>query len=91
MYYSGDVGDVSIAAGFLADRRESEITVFHEMHHLTGSAHTHYSDVMAHLADYQVYGYHCNPDKLPDDNNVPLVARTPRFLFVRDGDASLPS
>lgn len=90
LYFSGDVGDVSIAADFLASRQETDITVFHEMHHLTGSAHTHYRDIMAHLSGYRVYGYHCNPDELPSDNSVPLVAHTPRLLFAENGDASLP-
>ena len=90
IYFSGDVGDVTIASKFLASRSEGDITVFHEMHHLKGSAHTHYSDIMANLSEYQVYGYHCNPDKLPDDNSVPLVAHTPSLMFTGKDDASLP-
>ncbi len=81
IYFSGDVGDVTVAADFLRDRKETNVTVFHEIHHLKGSAHTHYRDVMNQLSDYKVFGYHCNPAKIPADNTIPLVANTPDLLF----------
>jgi phosphoribosyl 1,2-cyclic phosphodiesterase len=83
IYFSGDIGDVRVAADFLATRKETNITVFHEIHHLTGAAHVHYRDVMENLSGYRVYGYHCDPRKIPSDNVIPLVANTPDLLFPR--------
>ena len=81
IYYSGDLGDVEVTADFLRSRHETQITVFHELHYNRGKAHTFYRDVMESLQGYSVYGYHVDPTKVPADNTVPLVARTPELLL----------
>jgi ribonuclease BN (tRNA processing enzyme) len=81
LYYSGDLGDVNVTATFLKQRNERHITVYHEMHHLKGSAHVHYQELMEKLGNYDVYGYHCNPNKIPQDNTIPLVANQPNLLL----------
>jgi len=88
IYYSGDIGNVSIAADFLLNRTESDILVFHEIHHLEGFAHTYFRDVMERLSKYRVFGYHCNPEKMPPENKVPLVVEAPEFVFMENDDGS---
>ncbi len=81
IYYSGDLGNVNTSFDFLGQRSEADITVFHEMHHLKGKAHVYYRDLMQAMGDYQVYAYHLDPRKLPEDNTVPLVAEKPDLLI----------
>ena len=81
LYYSGDLGDVESTVRFLNGRDEERVTVYHEMHHLTGSAHVYYRDLMERLSGYEVYGYHCDPRKIPPDNTIPLVADQPDLLL----------
>jgi len=81
IYFSGDTGDPSIAANFVAGRHEQRIVIYHEMHHLKGSAHTYYLDLMDTLGDRVVYGYHCNGGKIPPENTIPLVERRPELLI----------
>ena len=79
IYYSGDIGRIETAKEFLKTRTESNIRVFHDAHHLEGPSHTHYKVVNEKLKDYQTYLYHCSPEKIPDDNTMPLVSRVPEL------------
>ena len=81
VFYSGDLGDINVTKAILADIKPSEVIVFHEMHHKEGKAHVHYSELNRLMPKYNVFGYHCNPDLIPSDNNVPLVADQKPFLW----------
>ncbi len=79
IYYSGDIGRIETAVDFLKDRTESNIRVFHDAHHLNGLSHTHYTVVNEQLKNYETYLYHCNPEKIPADNTMPLVSSVPEL------------
>lgn len=81
VFYSGDLGDVNVTKAILTGLNPNEVTVFHEMHHKHGKAHVHYSELHSFLPKYKLFGYHCNPDLIPGDNNVPLVANQKQFLW----------
>jgi|SRR5882724_837645 len=81
VFYSGDLGDISVTKGILSDINPSEIIIFHEMHQKKGKAHVHYSELNIFLPKYRIFGYHCNPDLIPPDNNIPLVALQKEYLW----------
>jgi ribonuclease BN (tRNA processing enzyme) len=85
IYYSGDIGDPTVAARFLATRREPRIRVFHDINDEHKSSHSHYTAVHRALGSYEVYGYHVDPRQIPPDNSVPLVAERPELLLRRRG------
>lgn len=79
IYYSGDIGRIETAVDFLASRKESKIRVFHDALHIEYPSHTHYKIVNEALKDYETYLYHCSPEKIPDDNTMPLVVEIPEL------------
>lgn len=81
IYYSGDLGRVETTKDFLDSRSESKITVFHDISPTEGPGHVHYLEAASVLADYTVYGYHCDKAALPADNQVKLVEDYPEFLY----------
>jgi len=80
IFYSGDLGDISVLKGFLLNRSRKELRIFHEMHFVKGSAHVHYEDLMAVADDLEIYGYHVDPTKLPKDCTIPHVTSNESLL-----------
>ena len=81
IYYSGDLGNVDTTLGFLAGRTEKNITVFHDVHRaLDMKSHASYKDAQEKLQQYNVYGYHCAKETMPDDCKLKLVEDYPEFL-----------
>ncbi|MCC5968296.1 MAG: ribonuclease Z [Natronohydrobacter sp.] len=80
IFYSGDLGDVSVAERFLATE-DRIVTVFHDMTEARTPAHAHYSAVETLLGRAQVFAYHLDPRAIPAENRVPLVQNHPEFLW----------
>jgi len=81
--YSGDLGDPNIifdhARPYLG---EKNLRVFHEMtfEAVDRGVHCHYLDLIPHMADFRIFGYHIDPRHNPTDNPIPLVANHPELL-----------
>lgn len=79
---SGDLGDPNIVFSCLPKGTSKKIRVFHEMaFEATDGVHSYYKDLYPYLEEYDVYGYHVNPEQVPRDNKVPLVAENSDFLI----------
>lgn len=81
--YSGDLGDPNLMFRHLAARPSNKpIRVFHELaFDQTEGIHTYYRDLVPHLEQYRIWGYHIDPTQNPADNPVPLVAHQPGLLI----------
>lgn len=80
--YSGDLGNCKPLFDALDNLPKMETTVFHDItFNKKAVAHAYYKDLMAFGNRYKVYGYHCDPQKNPDDNTIPLVEQHPQFLY----------
>ena len=81
VYYSGDLGDVSVSRDFLQNCTDKNLTVFHEMSWNKGPAHTSYDELGQLLKYAPIFAYHLNPNLEPKDNTVPLVHSHPEYLW----------
>jgi len=79
--YSGDLNDPDFFFSNLPKSRKTT-RVFHDItfNPLAKSAHALYSEVAKNLKNYPIFGYHCNPNFAPIDNEIPLVANHPELL-----------
>ena len=50
-------------------------------HHKGGRAHVNYRDLEAITKKFKVFGYHCNPDLMPEDNKILLASDHPEILL----------
>lgn len=81
IYYSGDIANADTAKNFLADRTESDITVFHETAFFKKSdVHASYLEVQEKLSGYNLYVYHVDKANKPDDCTLTLVEEVPELL-----------
>jgi len=71
--YSGDLGDADVLFDFLLKQKLPQVKVFHEVSFFKMYAHAYYKDLEKHLAQWEIYGYHNNPLKKPEDCKIPLV------------------
>lgn len=79
---SGDLGDPEIIFSCLPKNSKKKIRVFHEMaFEKTDGVHAHYKDLHSHLSNFEIYGYHVNPNQNPIDNKIPLVAHNSDYLI----------
>jgi ribonuclease BN (tRNA processing enzyme) len=73
--YSGDIGDGHFIFNQLEQRGLKGSTVFHDItFNPANKAHAFYKDVASHVNDFEVYGYHLDPDTEPGDNPLALVS-----------------
>lgn len=80
--YSGDIGDCNALFEKIEKKRIIPTKVFHELTFQEGiPPHTYYKDLFAYLNFYRIYGYHCDPQKNPMDNVVPLVYFCKEYLL----------
>lgn len=80
--YSGDNGDAGFFFSEIEKLRLPQLRVFHEMCYFKGlKAHPHFSDLEPFLDAYEVYGYHCDHQKAPAENKIPLVGNFPALNF----------
>ncbi len=80
--FSGDIGDANFIFKWLKKKKIAHATVFHEIIFNEESDHSYYRVLMEHLSEHTIYGYHCDPNKNPPDNRVPLVFDHPEFLMT---------
>ncbi|MCI4669319.1 MAG: MBL fold metallo-hydrolase [Bacteroidia bacterium] len=79
---SGDLGDPEIIFSCVSRHSKKKLRIFHEMSfEHTDGVHSYYKDLFFFLDDYEIYGYHVNPEQVPADNQVPLVADHPEYLL----------
>lgn len=81
VYYSGDLGDVTVTRDFLESCKDENLTVFHEMQFGNSPAHTGYSELGELLKYAPIFAYHLSPGNIPKDNTVPLVYNHPEYLW----------
>ena len=80
--YSGDLGDCEPLFKSLDKLQEMDTMVFHDItFNKLAKAHAYYKDLMRYSEQYTIYGYHCDPQKNPDDNSIPLVENNPQLLY----------
>lgn len=79
--FSGDLGDPAPFFEALGAMDLPGLRVFHEVSFLPQvAAHTHYKDLEAYMADWDIYGYHCSLPMRPSDLRLKLVADHPELL-----------
>lgn len=81
IYYSGDLGDITVTNNVINNVNDKELLIFHEIHHIMCEPHVHYSELHAIAAMYHIFGYHCNSELIPADNQIPLVINQPEFMW----------
>ena len=75
--YSGDIGDPTPFFNALEQHDPPGLKIFHEVgFHQEVSAHTYYKVLETYLDRYEIYGYHCDHTRKPEDLKVPLVAES---------------
>lgn len=85
LVYSGDLGDCDYLFGELESMKIRPNWVFHELSYTPGArGHTYFGDLVKWASDYAIFGYHCDPDRNPDENPIPLVAGIPEFLWQKE-------
>ena len=80
-YFSGDVGKLEFVKNFV-ETSDKPITIFHETSFLKGTAHVYYKDLEDFSRGQELYAYHCNHLKAPQDCCLKFVANEEKFLFV---------
>lgn len=80
--YSGDIGDGDFIFRKLKKKKILNAIVFHELSLKEVPGHTIYKQLIPHLKEYKIYGYHCDPRNNKPDNPVPLVADHAKFLLT---------
>lgn len=73
IFYSGDINNTETVLNFLKEREEEKIQVFLDINKNETSGHIYYKEAMEKMTDYEVYGYHCAKETIPEDNTIPLV------------------
>ncbi|WP_192821803.1 MBL fold metallo-hydrolase [Rufibacter sp. LB8] len=80
--YSGDLGKPEVFFAYLRGMPPKRTTVFHDItFNEENPGHTFYKKLIPVADGFQVYGYHCNPTKSPEDNPFPLVYHQPEFVL----------
>lgn len=81
IFYSGDIGKVETVETFLANNTDKNVTVFLDINKKDGPAHIFYKEAQEKLAQYKVYGYHCDKATMPKECILPLVEDQSEFIF----------
>jgi ribonuclease BN (tRNA processing enzyme) len=72
--YSGDVGKPEAIFERLERLPEKKTCVFHDItFNAENTGHTYYKKLLPYMNGIDLYGYHCDPTKSPDDNPIRLV------------------
>ncbi len=80
--YSGDLADGDTVFDYLSENAYPQTTVFHDItFDRQNSGHTYFKELEPYLAEYSIYGYHCDPTQNPGENPIPLVYNTPSYLL----------
>lgn len=83
--YSGDLGDPDVLFSALASEDPSRVLICHDVsfRELANHAHAYYRDIEKHLSRWNVLAYHNNPDQMPEDCRIPLIARRSDIFVPR--------
>jgi ribonuclease BN (tRNA processing enzyme) len=80
--YSGDLEDSGYLKEKLSEKGISSGIIFHDVtFNRQNKAHAYYKDVEKLMGNFEVWGYHNNPDEKPDDCRLKMVAESSRFLI----------
>lgn len=82
--YSGDIANSDTIFGWLTKNRIQNPIVFHDVSFTHDGVHTFYKDLIPYVKDYKVFGYHCNPNKNPKDNPIPLVINEEKYIWKQE-------
>lgn len=80
IFYSGDLGDISVIKNFLKLFEGKKITVFHSTCYNKIKAHVYYKDLLLALKDREFFLYHVDYEN-PPEANLPLVGLNDNLLF----------
>lgn len=81
VFFSGDLGKLSVTEEFIKRIECDNLIIFHETSFIKGSAHVYYKELMKLSNRYTVYAYHCNHLNIPVDCNLKFVANIPEYCF----------
>jgi hypothetical protein len=81
--YSGDLANGNLIFKWLETNQIEIATVFHDICFKFDGVHTFYKDLLPHTKKHRIFGYHCDPENNVKDNNIPLVANSPQFLWKK--------
>jgi flavorubredoxin len=82
LVWSGDLGDGTIIFRKIPEIGLRNPLVLHEMsYHEVHIGHTSYRQLAPYLAEYNVVGYHCDPQKAPADCIIPHVSDRLNLVF----------
>jgi phosphoribosyl 1,2-cyclic phosphodiesterase len=85
IFYSGDIGEVSVARDFLHSLPDGKkLTIFHDTCFGHEKEHVWYRDLEFLLDRCTLYGYHHHHHRMPADNRIPLVALEEKYMYCRD-------
>jgi L-ascorbate metabolism protein UlaG (beta-lactamase superfamily) len=81
LLYSGDLGQPDFLFNRIGEMNidPANLQIFHDISFYRNSAHAYYQDLIKWQDKYLIYGYHCNPEKNPKDNTIPLVFNEDSF------------
>ncbi|MFK7972089.1 MAG: MBL fold metallo-hydrolase [Bacteroidia bacterium] len=83
--YSGDMGTPRLIfdeVDKFAEKDKKALTVFHETSFAPSNGiHTFYEDLMHLQEDHDVYVYHADPKRAPEDCNLKFVCDQPEFMM----------
>jgi ribonuclease BN (tRNA processing enzyme) len=80
--FSGDLADPNFLFETLKQLNLAQIsTVFHDICFYQNPTHSYYKELMKWQSTFKLYGYHCNPEKNPADNTIPLIYNEKGFNF----------
>ncbi|MDQ3190282.1 MAG: MBL fold metallo-hydrolase [Bacteroidota bacterium] len=82
LVYSGDMNNPEFLIQKLKDKGINSGKIFHDVTFIkSNKAHTFYKDVERLPTNFDVYGYHYNPENKPKDCKLKLVGEQDDLLF----------
>ncbi|MBC5775623.1 ribonuclease Z [Pontibacter sp. KCTC 32443] len=79
--YSGDLGKPEALFERLDKMPAMRTCVFHDItFNAENTGHTFYKKLLPYIANYEIFGYHCDPTQNPSDNPIRLVVYEPGLM-----------
>lgn len=80
--FSGDLAQPEAFYAYLRGLPPKLTTVYQDISFdEENPTHAYYKKLIPLAQDFDVYGYHCDPEKSPEDNPFPLVQHLPELLL----------
>lgn len=81
LVYSGDLAKPEILFNKLERMPPKKTCVFHDItFEADNTGHTYYKKLLPYMNGVDMFGYHCDPTKSPDDNPIRLVFYQQDFM-----------